>query len=167
MSSRHAQPAFSIFVCHTRARGARCDVGASRPTRRCADATDPTDPPGRCCACCPTAPIPFSILRIAVGGEPWRAGGMEVERLARTLMWSALRRRCGEERGGRRRRRRARAASYGVIDQPIRRIGRTDTVQIRRRLDSIAQQRRCEGVIRVGGSDQRLSGPPLGSRRVV
>ena len=72
-------------------------------------------------------PFPFtrnSFCEIAVGGERWRAGGMELERLARTLLRSALRRRCGEERGGRRRWRGAPAASYGVIDQPIGRIRR-------------------------------------------
>jgi hypothetical protein len=86
-------------------------LGSVKHTRTEFFARARSAPPADCCGTCRAGRRNLFrefFFAIAVGGERWRAGGMELERLARTHMRSALRRRrrwCGEERGGRRRER--------------------------------------------------------------
>ena len=82
--SRHAAaskdqrnlPAFTTFFCFTRAREAPSS-GASRPTRRCADATDPIEPALRLLADVDAPDSFFAefFFAITVGGQRWSSGG--------------------------------------------------------------------------------------------
>ena len=73
-------PALTSFVRPTRARGVierYQQSGASRPTRRCADATDPIELAPRLLADVDAPEFFFAefFFAIAVGGQRWISGG--------------------------------------------------------------------------------------------
>jgi hypothetical protein len=69
-------PRVHLLVCFTRAREAPSS-GASRPTRRCADATDPIEPALRLLADVDAPKFFFAefFFAIAVGGQRWSSSG--------------------------------------------------------------------------------------------